>query len=98
MSADPRTIWKLVDPRGYPRRWWDHQLVVFHPGSGDTHLLNVVAGEVLESLQQSPADILELTSRVAARLDRGADPPLLPQIQELLKELDALGLVEAVLP
>jgi PqqD family protein of HPr-rel-A system len=98
MAADRSTVWRRTETQDLPRRWWEDQLVVYHPGSGDTHLLNLVAGEVLESLQQSPANVVELTDRVALRLDRQPDEPLLAQIEQLLHELDELGLVEVVPP
>jgi PqqD family protein of HPr-rel-A system len=92
------TIWKRADAGALEQRWWDDQLVVYHRGSGNTHLLNLLAGEVLDCLGQSPAGAAELAGRVAGRLDLQPDPDFLQRMEALLNELEELGIVEAVLP
>jgi len=97
MSASSERIWKLAGARDLQWRWWDDQLVVYQPASGDTHLLNLVAGEVLVSLREAPARVAELADRMALRLalPPGERAKLLDEIETLLSQLDELGLVEA---
>ena len=91
-------MWKVIDPCDFRWRFWDGQHVVYNPASGDTHLLNPVAGEALQSIQQSPADVLELVSRVASRLELPSDRQLLEQVEKLVNELNKLGLIESEQP
>lgn len=100
MSGSPGTIWKLAGSGDLLWRWWDEQLVVFEPTSGDTHLLNLVAGAVLCSLHEGPRRAAELAERVAARLDMPPDEEqtLQSEIDVLLGDLEAAGLVEVVPP
>lgn len=73
-------------------------MVVYHQASGDTHLLNRLAGDVLRNLEQAPAEAATLAERVVAQQEMPADQQgeLLEQVEQLLLQLEALGLVEAV--
>ena len=90
--------WKVIDPCDFRWRFWDGQHVVYNPASGDTHLLNPVAGATLQSIQQSSADVSELARRVASRLELPADGQLLEQVEKLVSELNELGLIESEQP
>jgi PqqD family protein of HPr-rel-A system len=72
---------------------WGDSAVVFHPGSGDTHLLNPLAAEALHALSESPLDAGELTQHLALRME-GASSELAAQLRQLLQEFDDLGLIE----
>jgi PqqD family protein of HPr-rel-A system len=77
-------------------RWrcWEDEYVLFHAGSGDTHLLDRTAGQALVCLRESPAHATELTRRVAAALDLEPDRELQEAMSTLLVRLDRLGLIE----
>jgi len=96
MAAPGQTTWKVIDACEFRWRIWDNQFVVYNPASGDTHLLNQVAGEALRCLQEAPADAAELTRRVAVRTDIQVDAQLLAKINDFLDELAELGLIELV--
>jgi PqqD family protein of HPr-rel-A system len=98
MSAHANKIWKVVDVGRLRWRFWDGESVVFHPASGDTHLLNPVAAEALHVLQQGPLDAGALARSVASRLDLEADGELAEKVGRLLDELGQLGLIEPVEP
>jgi PqqD family protein of HPr-rel-A system len=93
------TIWHLA---AHDLQWrgWDDQWIVYHAASGDTHLLSLVAGEVLQALQQTPSSVATLAEQVAASLkvSAGQEEELFEQVERLLQELESLGLVEAVPP
>ena len=72
-------------------------MVVFHPPSGDTHLLNPFAAEVLQYLQKQPADLDEIAAYVAGSEGSGhrdADEDVLRQLEKLVSDFDQLGLIE----
>lgn len=96
MAASGRTTWQVVDAAELSWRFWDDQFIVFNPASGDTHLLNPLAGEALQRLQQGPADVPELARHAASNLGLAPDELLSQEIETLLDELDELGLVESV--
>lgn len=74
--------------------WDEDELLVYHSGSGDTHLLNAVAAEVLRQLERSPLEASELTPHVARALGHPPNSELRSYIDQLLDYLDSLGLVE----
>jgi PqqD family protein of HPr-rel-A system len=76
---------------------WDNEYVVFNDGSGFTHLLDLVAGEVLKVLEEAPADPSQVTNRVASKLDVTADPELDRRILETIRKFHEVGLVEPML-
>ncbi len=97
-AEDRSTKWNVIEPCDFHWRSWDGQHVVYNPASGDTHLLNPIAGQSLQILQQSPADVAELAERVASRLNVPSDRQLVEQVEELVVELNKLGLIESVKP
>ncbi len=76
------------------RSWDEQEHLVYHAQSGDTHYLNPVAAEVLRYLQGSSATADELTRQLAGTIGVEADNALLDQIEQLLGQLDELGLIE----
>ena len=73
---------------------WDDEFVVFDEGSGDTHLLDPLAAELLKVLEDSPGQLSALTGRITARLDLATDPQLAGRMRELMERFVAAGLVE----
>ena len=73
---------------------WDNEYVVYNSLSGDTHLLNLTASQVLLKLQQSPADAITLAKLVAPTDQSKSQAELELQIEHLLAELNALNLIE----
>lgn len=83
--------------QGYPLVWqnWDRdEYVVYHTGSGDTHLVNEIAAAILRELEGDALDARELAGRVADALDCDTDADFPPYVEQLLLRLDELGLVE----
>jgi PqqD family protein of HPr-rel-A system len=78
--------------------FWDDEYVVFDEGSGDTHLLDVLSGEVLKVLEQSPGFEQVLTERVAARLGLVLDVHLQRRVREAIEKFRDAGLVEQIRP
>jgi PqqD family protein of HPr-rel-A system len=67
----------------------DGLAVLFHAPSGTTHIVASPAPEILDALQQGPADAAELLRRLRARFEFDGDEA----IHARLGELEAAGLV-----
>jgi PqqD family protein of HPr-rel-A system len=72
--------------------------VIFDEGSGDTHLLDSVAAELLKVVEESPGQVPTLARRLVARLDLELDADLTGRVRELVDRFVAVGLVEAERP
>lgn len=89
--------WQLI--RGFDLHWrqWPEEnpdeYILYHAGSGDTHLLNEAGAQVLKILQGRRLSLEEITTALADQLD---EPPghLHATITELVAELDRLGIIE----
>ncbi len=95
MSQD-RNRWRVSSRATLKWREWDGEWIVFHPDSGDTHLLDPFAARVLERLEAAPADAATLVQRLA---ESPAAPPagdLPSMVEQLLRVFDDAGLIEPV--
>ena len=70
--------------------------MVFHHASGNTHVINPIAGRVLHALADQSAGPLELTERIAVEGQVENDDELRRSVETLLANLDQLGLIEPV--
>lgn len=77
-------------------RHWDDEYVVYHPGSGDTHLLDASRYLLLTQLGREPAPAAVIAERLAARLELPDDVEFTEKIETLLSDLYGLGLIEKV--
>lgn len=74
--------------------WDDDETVVFHSGSGDTHILNPIAAAALHALAANALSVEELAETIASHEGMLADGELVQNMQWLLHEFDELGLIE----
>ncbi len=88
--------WRLAEDAEFLTQEWDGMLVLFHGGSGDTHLLDSSATRIYKILHQGPADTEELLLAVettaAASAGGGASPH--SQLMRTLGVLQRLDIVE----
>lgn len=88
--------WRIASRAPLLWRGFDSEWVVFHPDSGDTHLLDPVAAATLRLLEVGPASAATL----AERLSRGACIPLPDDlgdaVAQILRVFDEVGLIEPV--
>lgn len=75
---------------------WEDGLVVYHLDSGNTHLLNPIAGQVLKLLADGPADATSIARQLAGQIDLDSDAELDDNVLSLLNHLDSLGLIEPI--
>lgn len=90
-QTDARS-WRLTVP--LEMRNWNGDYVVFCPLSGNTHMLDVVAGELIGRLAVGAVSENELRSHLAGFLEVPEDAALATEIARILGQLDELGLVE----
>ncbi|HVO91142.1 MAG TPA: HPr-rel-A system PqqD family peptide chaperone [Casimicrobiaceae bacterium] len=77
-----------------PHRIWDGDYVVYNPVSGNTHILDIVSGELLAALFDGERDASQLHTHIARFLDVPDDALVATRVDRVLEVLDDLGLVE----
>ena len=94
MSEQAR--WRAIS--GFTLHWhtWGNEHIVYNAGSGDTHLFNEFAALILRKLQEQAATVDELTQLSATSFNHDVGEELHAQINELLLELDRLGVIERI--
>ena len=84
-------VWRVIPGQQLRHRSWDgEEFVLYNNLSGDTHLLDAAAIEVLSALRPGAAD----AARLAAALQLDDDPGSAAMLDALLAELRKLSLVE----
>lgn len=86
-------MWRLTPGLVLHYRTWDNEtFVLYNNLSGDTHLTDAAAMEVLALLQDAPA----ATAALGAALGVGDTPDNCEQLAALLEELQSQALIETV--
>ena len=88
---DKRT-WRAVPGQALHHHGWDDEFVVYNNLSGETHLLDGGAMQLLRAVADAPGDTAALAARLAAAL--GLDQQEVDEIPAMLGELAALSLME----
>jgi len=76
-------------------RYWGGDYVVYSPLTGDTHFLDIAAGELLRAIVAAPQASEALGAQLASLLELEHDARLAAHVERVLAQLDALGLIEA---
>jgi PqqD family protein of HPr-rel-A system len=87
------TVWTVPVGNLLVWRVWDDEFLVYNTASGQTHHLNLLAGEALRSLEAEPGSASDLVCRLADQFEIAADSPPLRTIDRLIREFDELGLI-----
>ena len=67
---------------------------MYNPLSGNSHLLDVVAGELLLAIISGPTSTEDLYRRIETFLEIQDGELIGPTVNDLLIELDELGLIQ----
>lgn len=78
-------VWRVAAHRDLHLRHFDHESVLFDAASGDTHLLSVDAGHLLDILTTGPHTLAALCSA----------QPNTPSLDALLHDLAKIDLIYA---
>ena len=92
-AGEEGTVWAVPPANGLEWQEFDNEFLVYNSASGQTHHLNLLAGEALRSLAAAAASVRELDSRVADEFAIAEDSPPLQMTDRLICELDELGLI-----
>ncbi|MEO7494741.1 MAG: HPr-rel-A system PqqD family peptide chaperone [Massilia sp.] len=87
-------MWRVVPGQALLHRGWDDEYVLYNNLSGDTHLLDASAIELLLLLQRAPAGLASLTAALRGPDDLDDEPALAAAIGATLDALCQLSLVE----
>lgn len=89
-AARPGPTWRIAPGQTLRWREWHSEYVLYNDLSGDTHLLDASAIELLHTLQDGPADAAALAAVLAG--DDGLSDPA--AMAALLAHLQALALID----
>ena len=92
--ADNDEIWRLAVAEPLPMRCWDGDYVVYNPLSGNTHVFDIVTGEVLKSVMTGRVRASDLYARIADFLEVPNDARIAEHVDRILRALDRLALIE----
>ncbi len=74
---------------------WGDEVLVFNVASGNTHLLSPMAAQVLKSLEKLPLTTSQVAQKLALSANLSVDEEISQQVENLILNLDELGLVES---
>ncbi|MDB5823259.1 MAG: HPr-rel-A system PqqD family peptide chaperone [Herminiimonas sp.] len=74
----------------------EDEVVIYDALSGDTHVIDATAAQILQALQQSPSDVTTLAQLLARQLQCETGDALNEDIEGVLADMAALSLVECV--
>jgi len=86
--------WALTVNGPVPLRCWEGDYVVYNRLSGDTHVLDIVTGEVLKSIIAGTTRCSSICKCVAEFLEVPNDSNVAEQVGAILEALDRLGLIQ----
>ena len=86
--------WRAPAASSLQYRSWDDEFIVYNSLSGDTHLLNADAGQILLAVCGTPMDIPTLAALLAQSCQVEPEEEFHLQIERMLVELQALSLIE----
>lgn len=95
---DPALRWFCPSCRSLLWEVWEDEHFVLNPRSGETHVLNALAGEILRALAERPHPVSELAERFGGDLAEESVAGKEQIVFALISQLDRLGLIEPMAP
>ena len=89
---DAQSMWHTAD--SIHLHSWKNEFIVYHPLSGDTHLIGKAAAHILLALQQSTTDTQSLSQSLADMMGVTTSTEFMSQMNQILTDLHSLALVE----
>lgn len=86
--------WQVISDSALHFRFWDEEFVVYNSLSGDTHLLDSTAAQILLKLQQAPSNSATLAGSLAPLLNADRYDEFVAQVEHILADLVTLALIE----
>jgi len=88
-------IWSIPRNTNIAIETWDENAIIFCSLSGETHLINILACEVLKILQATPESFTTLITKLNMIFEVEDQADLELQIQKLIINFKNLGLIES---
>jgi PqqD family protein of HPr-rel-A system len=88
-------MWHLIQDTELYYRCWDGEYVFFNPRSGVTHMLGSAAADILFQLQATRQTADSLALALAPLWGVACDDSFLIDVEETLKQLREIELVES---
>jgi PqqD family protein of HPr-rel-A system len=92
--GNSKQLWHVNRSAGLAWKCWNGDYVVFNGTTGETHFLDVVAGDVFRNLTEGPRELTELHLGAGRFLKVEIDDKLMGMVAELIGRLHKLGLIE----
>lgn len=86
--------WRVAGSEPLGWRSWTGDCVVFNPLSGQTHLLDIVTGQVLKLIMSESSSFDDLRLEISTFLEVDNDNHLAQTISDILSRMDEVGLIE----
>ena len=86
--------WNSIKPLGVYKPEADDEAIIFNPQSGETHLVNLFAFDIIEFLEQ-PATLSALSTYLCELYQAENPDNLNRQFMPIIAQLDDLGLIYA---
>lgn len=75
-------------------RKWQNEFVFYNTGSGDTHVLDELSGEILKHIEKQPSTL----EQISAELGLSPDTVAYSHIQRIISQLSDAFLIEMARP
>lgn len=85
--------WRVISGFRLHRRSWEDGTVVFHEGSGDTHMLGEIETQALAYLEEHSASVAGLVDALS-RFGNQAGDDFFHYIERVIVQLERLGIIE----
>jgi PqqD family protein of HPr-rel-A system len=94
VHRDNDARWRIGAGESISLRCWDGDFVVYNPLSGNTHVLDIVTGEILRAIMARTMSESELCTHVASFLEVPNDAGVAEHVGRIVATLDRLALIE----
>jgi PqqD family protein of HPr-rel-A system len=98
LPTQAATAWRVPLDAALRLRCWKDEYVVYNPLTGNTHLLDIVAGELLVRILEGVVTTDQLCRHIARFLELPEDEHTRENVAAILAVLDDLELIEPVEP
>lgn len=99
LSSDERVRqeWRTVGGESLRWRCWSGDYVVFNPASGQTHMMDILSGHILQTIKdRAPVSLDEICAEVSTFLEVDNDVCVLAGVIEMLRRLEELELITSI--
>ena len=87
------TRWQTLHYSDLLREEWEDEWFIFHPASGNTHVLNRLAIDILDRLHMHSASLPELARSLIEDYHPDEPSRFTAHLEHHLRHLDELGLI-----